>query len=45
MKQMEQQKASYRASRWTGIAKLIKIIVVLGILFAIYKYVVARFIR
>ncbi|MGB9642233.1 MAG: hypothetical protein ACP5JO_08405 [Candidatus Ratteibacteria bacterium] len=45
MKKIEEQKASYNASRWTGIAKFIKIIVVLAILFAIYKYVVARFIK
>jgi recombinational DNA repair protein (RecF pathway) len=45
MRQIEQQRASYRGSKWTGIAKLIKIIVFLGILYAIYKFVIARFIK
>lgn len=45
MKQLEEQRASYRASRWTGIAKLIKIIVFLVILFIIYRFVIARFLK
>ncbi|HOJ30990.1 MAG TPA: hypothetical protein PK165_06775 [bacterium] len=45
MKQIEQQRDSYRGARWTGIAKLIKIIVFLVILFVIYKFVIVRFIK
>ncbi|MCX7705420.1 MAG: hypothetical protein N2115_04085 [bacterium] len=45
MQKIEEQRASYRGSKWSGIAKLIKVIVVLAILFAIYKFVIARFIK
>ncbi len=45
MKQLEEKSASYRASRWTGISKLIRLIVFLVILFVIYKFVIARFIK
>ncbi len=45
MKQIEQQKASYRQSKWSVVGKFVKVIVFLVILFLIYKFVLARFIR
>lgn len=45
MAKIEQQRSAYRASKWTGVSRVIKIIVFLLILFAIYKFVIARFIK
>ncbi|MCM8788170.1 MAG: hypothetical protein NC907_00085 [Candidatus Omnitrophica bacterium] len=45
MRQMEEQRVSYKGSKWIGIARFIKIIIFLFILFAIYKFVVVRFIK
>ncbi|MCM8822053.1 MAG: hypothetical protein NC831_04485 [Candidatus Omnitrophica bacterium] len=45
MAQIEQQRASYHGSKWTLIARFVKIIIFLVILFAIYKFVAVRFIK
>lgn len=45
LKKIEEQRASYYGSKWSGFAKIIKLIVFLAILFAIYKLVIVRFIK